>query len=168
MAVAKKSPKKTVVKSAAKKAAEATPATKPLKAAKKAAAKSATGVVAKKAAATAPSAAPAKAAALKPVKTGFTKTGLIKHLAEQANVEPKVAKAFMAALEDTILGSVHKRGAGEFTLPGLLKLSTQKVPARKKGIRKDPFTGVEREFPAKPASVRVKVRALKKLKDAAL
>jgi hypothetical protein len=32
----------------------------------------------------------------------------------------------------------------------------------------DPFTKVERWFAAKPASVKLKVRPLKKLKDAAL
>ena len=31
-----------------------------------------------------------------------------------------------------------------------------------------PFTKVEREFAAKPATVKIKTRALKKLKDAAL
>ena len=42
------------------------------------------------------------------------------------------------------------------------------VPAKKKRMGKDPFTGVERMFAAKPASVKIKTRALKKLKDAAL
>jgi hypothetical protein len=76
-------------------------------------------------------------------------------------------KAVLVALEDTILGSIHKKGAGEFTLSGLLKISAQAVPAKKKRFGKDPFTGEERWFPAKPASVRIKARALKKLKDAA-
>ena len=42
----------------------------------------------------------------------------------------------------------------------------QQVPAKKKRFGKDPFTGEERWFPAKPASVKIKTRALKKLKDA--
>jgi hypothetical protein len=88
-------------------------------------------------------------------------------VAERAGVEPKFAKAVLVALEDTILGAVHKKGAGEFTLSGLLKISVQSVPAKKKRFGKDPFTGEERWFPAKAASVRVKARALKKLKDAA-
>src|ERR1700758_2896721 len=105
--------------------------------------------------------------ALSPVKDTFTKASLAAHLAERAAVEPKSVKAVLAALEDTILGSVHKKGAGEFTLSGLLKIVVQAVPAKKKRFGKDPFTGEERWFPAKPASVRVKARALKKLKDAA-
>jgi nucleoid DNA-binding protein len=102
-----------------------------------------------------------------PIKDTFTKASLAAHLAERASVEPKSVKAVLAALEDTILGSVHKKGAGEFTLSGLLKIVVQAVPAKKKRFGKDPFTGEERWFPAKPASVRIKARALKKLKDAA-
>ncbi|MGI4983022.1 MAG: HU family DNA-binding protein, partial [Janthinobacterium lividum] len=82
-------------------------------------------------------------------------------------VEPKAVKAVLAALEAVVLGAVHKKGAGEFTLPGLLKLSVQSVAAKKKRFGKDPFTGQDRWFDAKPASVRIKARALKKLKDAA-
>jgi nucleoid DNA-binding protein len=143
---------------------------------------SAKKVAAKKAAAPAKKVAakkaPAKTAAAKkvavkasgapsPIKDTFTKASLAVHVAERAGVEPKAAKAVLAALEDTILGSVHKKGAGEFTLSGLLKIVVQAVPAKKKRFGKDPFTGQERWFPAKPASVRIKARALKKLKDAA-
>ena len=113
-------------------------------------------------------AAPKTAVALKPIKTAFNKTTRPAHLAEQAGVEPKVAKAVMAALEATMLASVHKKGLGEFTLPGLLKVAVLNVPAKKKRLGKDPFTGEERMFAAKPATVKIKTRALKKLKDAAL
>ncbi len=107
-------------------------------------------------------------AAVKPIKTVFNKTTLVAHLVEQSGVEPKAAKAELAALESAILGSVHKKGSGEFTLPGLMKIGLQQVPAKKKRFGKDPFTGEERWFPAKPASVKIKTRALKKLKDATL
>ncbi|SAK75389.1 DNA-binding protein [Caballeronia hypogeia] len=139
--------------------------------AKKATAKTAAPAPAKKAAA--PKVAAKKVAAKKttgapsPIKDTFTKASLATHLAERAAVDVKAVKAVMVALEDTILGSIHKKGAGEFTLSGLLKISAQAVPAKKKRFGKDPFTGQERWFPAKPASVRIKARALKKLKDAA-
>ncbi|WP_321800614.1 HU family DNA-binding protein [Caballeronia sp. J97] len=143
---AKKAPaKKATAKTAA---APAKKAAAPKVAAKKVAAKKTTG---------APS----------PIKDTFTKASLATHLAERAAVDVKAVKAVMVALEDTILGSIHKKGAGEFTLSGLLKISAQAVPAKKKRFGKDPFTGAERWFPAKPASVRIKARALKKLKDAA-
>lgn len=155
MATAKKTP--APAKKAVKAAAPAA-ATKAAPAAKKAAAPAA-----KKAAA--PVAKPV-AAGIKPIKTAFNKTTLIAHLAEQAGVEPKATKAVLAALEATILGSVHKKGSGEFTLPGLMKIGLQQIPAKKKRFGKDPFTGEERWFPAKPAAVKIKTRALKKLKDA--
>jgi nucleoid DNA-binding protein len=138
-------------------------ATSAKKVAKKAAApaKKAAAPARKVAAKKAPAAAPA------PIKDTFTKASLAAHIAAQSEVELKAVKAVLAVLENTVLGSVHKKGAGEFTLPGLLKISAQAVPAKKKRFGKDPFTGEERWFPAKPASVRVKVRALKKLKDSA-
>jgi nucleoid DNA-binding protein len=149
---------KTAAKKApAKKAAAKTPVAK----------KAATKVAAKKVAAKGAVAAKKTAGALSPVKDTFTKASLAAHLAERAAVDVKAVKAVMVALEDTILGSIHKKGAGEFTLSGLLKISAQAVPAKKKRFGKDPFTGTERWFPAKPASVRIKARALKKLKDAA-
>ncbi|AKM01942.1 DNA-binding protein [Burkholderia stabilis] len=147
-------------------------ATSAKKVAKKAAAAPAKKVAAKKVApakkVVAKKAAVAKApAAPAPLKDKFTKASLATHIAERAAVEVKAVKAVLAALENVVLGSVHKKGAGEFTLPGLLKITAQVVPAKKKRFGKDPFTGEERWFPAKPASVRVKARALKKLKDAA-
>ncbi len=110
----------------------------------------------------------AKPAALKSVKTAFTKGSLVTHLAEQTGVETKSVKAVMAALEAAALASVKKISVGEFTLPGLLKVVAQKVPAKPKRFGKNPFTGEEQWFAAKPATVRVKIRPLKKLKDAAL
>ena len=138
--------KKTMTKVPAKKAA---PATKAARAAKKA--------------------APAKVAAeLKPIKSAFNRTSLIAHLAATAAVDAKIVKAVIASLEATMLASVHKKGLGSFTLPGLLKVNVINVPAKKKRTGLDPFTKLERVFAAKPATVKIKTRALKKLKDAAL
>ena len=151
MATAKKAPapaKKAAVKAAAPAAKKAAPA--------------------KKAAAPAAKPAAAAPAALKPIKTAFNKTTLVAHLAEQSGVEPKAAKAVLAALEAAILGSVHKKGIQSFTLPGLLKIEVQKIPAKPKRKGINPFTKQEQVFAAKPATVRIKARALKKLKDAAL
>lgn len=105
---------------------------------------------------------------IRPVKETFTKSSLVAHLATRSGVEPKSVKAVLAALEATMLGAVHRKGAGEFALSGLVKITAQKVPAKKRRFGKDPFTGADRWFDAKPASVRVKVRPLKKLKDAAV
>ncbi|AZG17150.1 HU family DNA-binding protein [Cupriavidus pauculus] len=127
---------------------------------------------AKKTAAPAKKAAAAKNAAAapvaKPLKDTFNRTSLLAHLVEQTQLDKKTVQTVLAHLENTIVGAVHKKGAGEFTLPGLFKVSAVQVPATKKRFGKNPFTGQEQWFAAKPASVKVKVRPLKKLKDAAL
>ena len=105
---------------------------------------------------------------VKPIKAALTKSGLVSQLAEQTGVEAKSVKLVLSALEASVLGSMHKNGAGEFTLPGLLKVTAQKIAAKPKRFGKNPFTGQEQWFAAKPATVRVKVRPLKKLKDAPL
>ena len=120
-------------------------------------------------AATTPSRSAAKPSApLKPIKESFSKTSLLNHLATVAGQEPKAVKAVMGALEATMLASVNKKGAASFTLPGLLKITALQVPAKKKRVGIDPFTKQERTFAAKPATVKLKVRSLKRLKDAAL
>jgi len=165
----------TVKKAPAKKAAaKTTPIKVAAKPAAKAAAKPAVKAAAKpaaKPAAKAVVAAPQKPVVtgpLKPIKTAFNKTGLIAHLASVAAVDAKAVKAVVAALEATIAASVAKKGLGEFTLPGLFKVTAQQVPAKKARVGIDPFTKQERKFAAKPATTKVKVRAMKKLKDAAL
>jgi nucleoid DNA-binding protein len=112
--------------------------------------------------------AKAAPAAIRPIKETLTKSALINLLAEQNEIPRKTAAAVYATLESVFLGSVHPRGVGEFTLPGLLKVSLRKVPARKAGtLVRNPATGEMVKAAAKPASVRVKIRALSKLKTAA-
>ena len=149
-APAKKAGSKTTTKPAAKAATKAAP---------KAAAKAAGAAAPLKPVVTGP---------LKPIKTAFNKTSLVNHLATTASVDAKAVKAVVAALEATIAASVAKKGAGAFTLPGLLKITAVHVPAKKARMGIDPFTKQERKFAAKPATTKVKVRAMKKLKDAAL
>jgi nucleoid DNA-binding protein len=109
------------------------------------------------------------AQAVRPVKDILTKSALINLVAEQNDIPRDTAKGVFTTLENVLLGSVHPRGAGEFTLPGLLKVTLRKVPARKAGtLIRNPATGEIIAGAAKPASVRVKIRALSKLKTAAL
>ncbi len=113
--------------------------------------------------------AAAKPAVVTPVKQTLTKSGLVTLLAEQNELTRKQASSVLATLENTILGSVHPKGAGLFVLPGLLKVTLRKVPARKAGtLIRNPATGEMMKAAAKPASVRVKIRPLKKLKSAAI
>lgn len=101
------------------------------------------------------------------VKDKFTKTQILNEIAAQTGLTKKDVGAVIDELGIVIERHIKKRSVGEFTLPGLLKISTVKKPAVKarKGI--NPFTGEETTFKAKPASTAVKVRPLKKLKDMA-
>jgi nucleoid DNA-binding protein len=118
--------------------------------------------------ATAKAAKKPEAAPIRPIKEALTKSALINQLAEQNDIPRKTAAAVYATLEGLFLGSVHPRGVGEFSLPGLLKVSLRKVPARKAGtLVRNPANGEMIKAAAKPASIRVKIRALSKLKTAA-
>jgi nucleoid DNA-binding protein len=110
-----------------------------------------------------------KPAAIKPVRNLLTKSALIGLLAEENGITRKQAAGVFASLENALLGSVHPKGAGAFILPGLMKVTLRKVPARKAGtLVRNPGTGEMMKAAARPATVRVKVRPLKKLKSAAV
>ena len=110
----------------------------------------------------------ARSGALRPVKETFTKAALINLIAAQNDIPRKTALGVFATLESVLLGSVHPRGVGEFTLPGLLKVTLRKVPARRAGtLVRNPATGEMVKGAAKPANMRVKIRALSKLRTAA-
>jgi len=115
--------------------------------------------------------APAKKAPatkkLTAVKARFSKTQILTELAESNDLTRKQVSSIIDDLSDIIERHVKKGACGEFVLPGLLKVNTVKKPAKKarKGI--NPFTGEETVFKAKPASIAVKVRPLKKLKEMA-
>jgi len=106
---------------------------------------------------------------IKAIKDAFTKTQLYAHISEETGLARKeVAKVF-DSLGDVINGHVKSRGAGEFKVPGLLKIKVNKKPATK--ARKNvpnPFRpGELMDVAAKPARKVVKVLPLKALKDMA-
>lgn len=130
---------------------------------------------AKKAAKKAPARkAPAKKAAAKkaaPVKKApaltqkLTKSQIVASLSDSTGLSKKQVSSVMDEMHALMERSIKKRSVGEFTVPGIMKITTVKKPARKarKGI--NPFTGEQTTFKAKPASIAVKIRPLKKLKE---
>jgi nucleoid DNA-binding protein len=104
------------------------------------------------------------------VKDKFTKTQLLAEISEKTELSKKDVASVIDELGDIIERHVKKRSVGEFTLPGLLKIKTVKKPAQK--ARKNvpnPFKpGELMDVAAKPASTKVKVMPLKKLKDMVL
>ncbi|TLG79326.1 HU family DNA-binding protein [Methylocystis sp. B8] len=111
----------------------------------------------------------AEPATIRPLKETYSKSALINLIAEENDIPRKTAVGVYSTLERVLLGSVHPRGVGECTLPGLLKVTLRKVPARKAGtLVRNPSTGEMVPAAAKPASVRVKIRPLARLKAAAM
>ena len=104
---------------------------------------------------------------VKTITEPMNKTQIVNQISDTTGLTKKDVNAVFDELADIMEGHLKKRGAGQFTLPGLMKIITQKKPATKarKGI--NPFTGEETTFAAKPARTMVKVRPLKKLKDMA-
>lgn len=112
--------------------------------------------------------AKAAPAAIRPVKQKLTKSALTTLIAERTELSRKQVAGVLNELEGALLGSVHPSGNGEFIYPGLFKVALRKVPARKAGtLIRNPATGEMMKAAAKPASVRVKIRPLAKLKAAA-
>lgn len=144
MAVKKKSVKKPAAK---KPAANKSPAKKP--AAKKSAVK----------------AAPKTVSVAVPTDRAPSKSEILNIIAADTTLNRKQVAAVLDSLTSLIGKSVGSRGAGVFSLPGLLKVKVIKKPATKarKGI--NPFTKEETMFKAKPARKVVKVLPLKGLKD---
>jgi nucleoid DNA-binding protein len=102
---------------------------------------------------------------LSKVSKVFTKSTLLSTLSERTGVAKKDVTAVLNELTTVVEGHLKKGGPGKFTLPGMLKMTVKNAPARKarKGI--NPFTGEPTTFKAKPASRKVKVTALKALKE---
>lgn len=99
------------------------------------------------------------------IKEKMTKSQILNEIAENTELSRKQVSAVFEELELLISRSIAKRGLGEFTVPGLMKVMTVKKPAKKARKGVNPFTGEEQMFKAKPASIAVKVRPLKKLKE---
>jgi len=101
------------------------------------------------------------------IKDKYSKTQILDAIAATTDLSRKQVGTVLDSLGEIIEAHLIKNAAGEFVLPGLLKISTVRKPATKarKGI--NPFTKEEVTFKAKPASTAIKVRPLKKLKDMA-
>ena len=95
----------------------------------------------------------------------FTKSQILDELATNTSLSKRQVAGVLDELGSVIERHVKKRGAGEFTLPGLFKIKTVEKPARKARKGVNPFTGAETMFKARPRSTAVKIQALKALKD---
>jgi len=96
-----------------------------------------------------------------------SKGEILSTAAEQTGLSRKQVAAVLESLAGQIKNALGKKGAGTFTVPGLMRINVINKPATKarKGI--NPFTKEEVMFKAKPARKVVKVRPLKNIKEMA-
>ena len=103
--------------------------------------------------------------ATKKITKKYNKTQIVGDIADATGLTRKQVSAVIDGLGCVIERHVKKGAAGEFVLPGLLKINTVRKPATKERKGINPFTKEETVFKAKPARNVVKVVALKGLKD---
>jgi nucleoid DNA-binding protein len=78
-----------------------------------------------------------------------------------------LSKKQVGAVLESLTGQMRKalKGAGVFTLPGVCKMRVVRKPATKAREGVNPFTGEKMMIKAKPASRKVRIRALKNLNE---
>ena len=99
------------------------------------------------------------------IKDKLSKSQIVTMIAKDVDLTRKQVSEVMNSLDSLIERSLRKSGCGQFTLPGMMKITTIKKPARKARKGTNPFTGEEVVFKSKPANVAVRIRALKKMKE---
>ena len=105
-----------------------------------------------------------------PVKEQMTKSQMFAEISENTGLTKKQVTAVFEELSGLIDRHIKKKAIGQFTLPGLLKIKTVKRPARpaQKNVPNPFRPGELMDVAAKPATTRVKILPLKKVKDMAL
>ena len=93
-----------------------------------------------------------------------TKGQIMTQISEKTDLPKRDVQAVFEELEGVMTKSLKQNK--EFSIPGVCKMTVKKKPARKARKGRNPFTGEEIMIKAKPASKQVKIRPLKKLKEA--
>ena len=96
----------------------------------------------------------------------MTKSELMANIAADCDLPKKQVAAVFESLANQIRKSIGRSGCGAFVMPGMLKIERKQVPARpaRTGVPNPFKPGELMDIPAKPATTKVKVRALSGLK----
>ena len=95
----------------------------------------------------------------------LTQAEVKREIAYATGLTLKEVKQFTAALGEIMQRELSERGAGVFKLLGFVELRVRRKAATPARQAVHPFTGQAVTFPAKPAKVVVRCKALKKLRD---
>lgn len=95
------------------------------------------------------------------------KNKLIAHLAKETGLTRKQIRCVFDALHAIIRKSLTSQEGGQFVFPGLIKITRKVVAAKpRRDNVPNPFKpGETMNIPAKPASAKIAIRALKRLKE---
>ena len=104
------------------------------------------------------------------IQQKYTKTAILNEISENTELTKKQVSEVLDELSLIMERHLKKRAVGEFTLPGLLKIKSVTRPARpaRKNVPNPFKPGEFMDIPKKPASTRIKILPLKKLKEFAL
>src|SRR5579883_1072514 len=95
------------------------------------------------------------------IKEPLSKSGVIKTITDVTCL----ARKDVVAVMDCFAQLIETGGPGTFVMPGMMKIVVVKKPAKPARKGRNPFTGEEMVFKAKPARKVVKIKPLKKLKE---
>ncbi len=100
-------------------------------------------------------------------KNPMRKSELLNAIAAETDLTRKQINEVLEALFNQISQSLANNGPGSFTLPGLVKIEKKHVPAREAryGVPNPFKPGELMDVAAKPATTKIKVRALKQLRS---
>lgn len=98
-----------------------------------------------------------------PATSRRSKSDLVREIAAATDLKSTKVKEVFDTLSAIMAADLGKKGVGEFNFNGLVKLKTVNKPATKARKGRNPFTGEEITIKAKPASRKVRARALRGL-----
>ena len=100
-------------------------------------------------------------------KKAPSKSEILNNISTATGVARKDVSAVLEHLAGEVRKALGNRGPGVFAVPGLVKITKKKVPARpaKKGVPNPFKPGELMDVKARPAYNKVGLRALKNLKD---
>lgn len=94
----------------------------------------------------------------------MSKAQIITELSDKTGVSKKDVQTLLSELLSLTERELGAQGPGEFVIPDLVKLKVKVVPAKPAHKGLDPFTKLERDFPEKPASRKVRASPGSRLK----
>ena len=99
------------------------------------------------------------------ISNKMNKAAVLSEIAAATDLTRAQVASVLDGLELLIQRHIKKRSVGEFTIPGLIKIRKIRQAATRKRMGRNPATGESVMIPAKPASWRLQLKPLARLKQ---